>query len=89
MAQYITIFKNETITLSKHIDKEDYWLYDKTRGMNLSMRAKTEQEAFVEALTYYQKRLSEVEEEFKFLQSKVDNFIGSFMDEDKEFNSVF
>lgn len=84
----IQIFKNDTITLIK-TEKEGYWLYDTTRGMNLSMRAKTEQESFIEALTYYQKRLSKVEEEFKLLQSKVDNFVGSFMDEDKEFNSVF
>lgn len=73
---HIVIFKNETITLSKH--KEDYWLYDKTRGMNLAMGTKTEQEAFISALTYYQKRLCEVEKMFNSLEDKVNNFVESF-----------
>ncbi len=60
---YTRVFKNDTITLSKVVGKEEYWLYDTTRGMNLSMRAKTEQAAFIEALMYYQKRLSKVEGE--------------------------
>lgn len=86
---HTTIFKSETITLTKHPDKDDYWLYDKTRGMNLAMNAKTEQEAFILALTYYQKRLKTVETELHSLKDKVDSFINGFMDEDKEFNSVF
>lgn len=61
-----------------------FWLYDKTRGMNLSMRAKTETEAFVEALTYYQKRLKEVETELSSLQLKVNNFVCQFVEEDNE-----
>lgn len=76
--KHIIIFKNETITLTKDPNKDDFWLYDKTRGMNLAMNAKTEQEAFVLALTYYQKRLSEVEKEFNSLKDKVDSFVESF-----------
>jgi hypothetical protein len=57
-----------------------FWLYDRTRGMNLSMRAKSEQAAFVEALTYYQKRLQEVEKELKGIKSKVYNFIEAVED---------
>lgn len=79
---HTTIFKNETITLSKHVDKEDYWLYDKTRGMNLAMNAKTEQEAFVLALTYYQKRLKAVEKDFRLLRDRVNTFIEDVSEED-------
>jgi len=76
--KHILIFKNETVTLSKDPNKEDYWLYDKTRGCNLAMRAKTEQEAFIQTITYYQKRLIEVEKEFNSLKDKVDSFVESF-----------
>jgi len=81
-SQYINVFKNDNMTLSKHKDKEEFWLYDYTRGMNLSMKAKTEQQAFVEALTYYQKRLKEVEQELKTLNNKVDSFIGSVSEDE-------
>jgi len=52
-----------------------FWLYDKTRGMNLSMRAASETEAFVEALHYYQKRLLDVECELKRINASVDAFV--------------
>jgi hypothetical protein len=61
-----------------------FWLYDKTRGMNLSMRAENETAAFVEALHYYQRRLSEVELAHSTLKSKVDNFISQFEENDNE-----
>lgn len=54
------------------------WLYDETRGMNLAMRAKSERDAFVEALEYYQQRLLTVEAEHKELQGKVDSFLSQF-----------
>lgn len=57
--------------------KDGFWLYDYTRNMNLSMRAKTERQALVEAITYYQKRLNEVETDYKDLHSSVGNFISS------------
>ena len=81
--QYIVIFKNETITLLQ--GKDGFWLYDYTRGMNLSMRAKTEQDAFIESLEYYQKRLKQVEEDFKNLNIKVTNFLADFI-EDEDYN---
>jgi hypothetical protein len=55
-----------------------FWLYDSTRGMNLSMKATSEQEAFVEALTYYQRRLTEVESELSDLTQKVNQFVSQF-----------
>lgn len=61
---------------------DGWWLYDETRGMNLAMRAKTEQAAFVEALTYYQDRLSRVESELKDLSSKVNAFVSQFAEDD-------
>ena len=52
-----------------------FWLYDKTRGTNLAMRAETEQAAFVEALEYYQKRTAAVETELRIIEEKVDKII--------------
>ncbi len=78
--KYITIFKNDTITLS--FGHDGYWLYDYTRGMNLSMKAKTEQDALIESLMYYQKRLTKVESELKDITNKVENFISQFSKEE-------
>jgi hypothetical protein len=39
------------------------------------MRAKTAQDAFVEALSYYQNRLTDVEQELQTLKSKVEAFV--------------
>ncbi len=61
-----------------------YWLYDKTRGMNLAMRAETPTDAFVEALHYYQKRLTLREQELAALQSKVDAFVEQFTEPDED-----
>ena len=70
---------NYTLTLSERHD--GFWLYDKTRGMNLSMRAKTQTDAFVEALTYYQSRMSEVETEYRTLRGLVDAFVSNFTED--------
>jgi len=50
--------------------------------MNLSMKAKTKDDAFVEALTYYQKRLKQVEGYYSSLKARVDVFVESFVEED-------
>lgn len=74
--------RSETLTLCEYQNPKSgnfgFWLYDKTRGMNLAMRAKTERDAFVEALTYYQKRLGTVEAEYAILQEKVAIFVDQF-----------
>lgn len=75
-----TIKLTDTLTISKI--REEFWLYDYTRGMNLSMRAKTERDAFVEALTYYQKRCKKIEEKNKNLVSSINNFIKHLPDDD-------
>ena len=76
--KYESIFENETISLFKGINArahEGFWLYDATRGMNLSMRAPSERQAFVNAIMYYQSRLTEIEKEYKSLRGFVDNFV--------------
>ena len=78
---------SDTLTLSECHPTSDHrgawWLYDKTRGMNLSMGAQTTLEAFVEAITYYQKRLKEVESEYKTMKTKVDSFVSRFCSEEE------
>ena len=71
---------SSTLDLSECTD--GFWLYDKTRSMNLSMRAKTAMDALVEALEYYQERLTKVEFIHGNLQRKVDAFVEQFVDED-------
>lgn len=73
------VFKLETLSLVECND--GYWLYDKVVGMNIAMRAKTEQDACIEALLYYQKRLAAVKLDYKELNDKVQNFLSQF---DKE-----
>ena len=73
---------SDALTIS--LCHDGYWLYDKTRGMNLSMRAKTSDDAFVEALTYYQKRLADVEKAHNCLQSRVDSFVNQFVEDNEE-----
>lgn len=70
----------DSLTLSECHD--GYWLYDKTRGMNLSMRALTPNDAFVETITYYQKRLKELESAHNCLQSRVNAFVDQFRPKD-------
>ena len=65
--------------------KDGWWLWDKTRGMNLGMREKTRDDAFIRALGYYQQRLTEVETEHKILQNKVDSFLSQFITEDDQY----
>jgi len=70
------IFKIDTLSL--HECKDGYFLYDYVIGMNISMRAKTEQDAYIEALLYYQKKLKEVKNDYKLLNDKVESFISQF-----------
>jgi hypothetical protein len=69
-----------TISIAECTD--GFWLYDETRGMNLSMRAKSSEAALFEALEYYQERLKEVENNYKSLKAKVDHFVGQFEEDE-------
>lgn len=71
-------------TLSMSECTDGFWLYDDTRGMNLAMREKTEEAAYIEALEYYQERLKEVENNYNNLKAKVDHFISQVADDDDD-----
>jgi hypothetical protein len=83
MRKAITQIKlTDTLTLSECHD--GWWLYDTTRGCNLSMRAKTERAAFVDALMYYQTYYNKMKNEYGSLSKKVEDFISLFRPEDEE-----
>jgi hypothetical protein len=83
-----TIRLSESISLSEcHRTGEKprgWWLYDKTRGMNLAMGAETKEAALLEAVQYCQKRLVCVESALRGLQGRVDAFIGQFVEEEQD-----
>ena len=85
-----TVKLSDTLTLSqchRHDDKPaGFWLYDKTRGMNLALAEPTEIAALTEALTYYQKRLKRVSGEYKALYDKVSAFIVEVRGDDEDFS---
>lgn len=89
MAKFIrTVFKNDTTHLYECND--GYVLYDDIIGYNIVIRAKTEQDALIEALLKHQKDLKQLKLEHKTLQDKVDNFLCQFIAEDEpgfSFNS--
>jgi len=72
----------ETLALIER--RDGFWLYDETRGMNLSMRAKTPQDAFVKALGYYQRRLKTVEARLYELEEKVNAFVEQFTEPEED-----
>lgn len=70
---------SETLTISEF--KDGWWLYDKTRGMNLGMREESREKALLSAIKYYQDRLLTVEDEHADLRSRVDSFVEQFTDD--------
>lgn len=77
---------DETLSLVDCLSKRGYYrflVYDTTRGMNIGHSDVSEIEAMFTALKYYQKRLLEVEGEFRALQNKVDKFLNEFNDEEE------
>ena len=80
--RYRTVFENEqfTLTFCDYTDDRTtgdygYWLYDKTKGMNLSMKAKIETQALIEGLMYYQKRLTEIESSYNSMRGRLHLFM--------------
>lgn len=71
-----TVFKIDTLSLVECND--GYYLYDTIVGMNIAMRAKNEQDACIQALLYYQKRLIEVKADYQTLNNKVESFLSQF-----------
>ena len=78
---------NDNLTLSEC--KDGFWLYDKSRGMNLSMKANSEQAAFVESLAYYADRLTRVEKQLAEITSKVENFVSQFINQEVNWYEKF
>lgn len=74
------VFKLDTISLTECND--GYWLYDYVVGQNISLRAKTEQDACIEAILWYQKRLASCKLDYKTLNDKVENFLSEFERDD-------
>lgn len=75
--------KNLSNTLKIVEYNDGFWLWDETQKMNLALRAKTDTEALVKAITYYQNRLCKIEQDYKNLSIKVDSFISQFVDEEE------
>jgi hypothetical protein len=71
---------SDTLEISECHD--GFWIYDETRGMNLAMKAKTKDAAFVEVIEYYQNRLRQIELEFVSMNNKVKAFVSQFKDID-------
>ena len=76
---------NEHMTLSEcHPDSEcrtnNWWLYDKRAGYNIGMRAKTRDEALVEAIEHWAKRALEAEQAYKQIKTQVDTFVDQFVE---------
>lgn len=71
---------NATLTLSEC--KDGFWLYDETQKMNLAIRVKTEREAFIEAIEYYQTYLKEYKDKYFTLSGQIKNFLDQVKDID-------
>jgi hypothetical protein len=74
------VFSTDTLTLSECTD--GYYLYDEVIGFNTVMRAKTEQEACIKAITDYQKNYSSLQKDYKELYTKVESFVTQFIEPD-------
>jgi len=71
---------DDTLKLTSHHD--GFWLWDETRGMNLAMRAETAEQAYFEAIKYYQERLLEAEAELGTLKQAVNQFVDAVRTEE-------
>jgi len=80
----VVIHLSKTLRLCEYQSPKNgsfgFWLYDETQRMNLAVRAKSEREAFVEALNFYQTYYKQEKEQHKALKAKVDSFLIQFAD---------
>ena len=80
---------DDHLTISEcHPDSEcrtnNWWLYDDRAGMNIGMREKTRDDAFVHAINYWAKRALKAELAHEQLQSKVDAFVSQFVEAEED-----
>ena len=79
---------NQHLTISEcHPDHAcrtiNWWLYDDRAygsGMNIGMRAKTKDKAFVEAIEFWARRAAKAESDYAAIKTQVDEFVGKFAD---------
>lgn len=81
-----TVKLNQHLTISEcHPDSEcrtnNWWLYDYRAGMNIGMRTKTRDEAFVKAIEYWARRALEAEKAHAQIKGQVDAFVSQFVEE--------
>ena len=74
------VFKVDTLCLTECTD--GYYLHDTTVGINIAVHSKSEQEACIEAIRYYQKRFGDLKHDYNVLYDKVENFLSQFNNED-------
>lgn len=80
MAKFIrNVFKNEHQCMTECAD--GFWIYDYSWQMNIVTSEKTEQAAFIAALSFYQKAFDESKNKYKDLSGKVDSFLAQFPNE--------
>lgn len=65
----------DKLTLSECDD--GFWLYDYDAEMNLSMRANSEREALLEAITYYKSKAKELKRILDKQDKAIEQFISS------------
>lgn len=79
------IFNNEVITLTKSPltkgDNRGFWLYDKIFRVNIAMRANSEREAWIEALTYYQNSYRDIKSSHDGLVHRINTAVGQFVED--------
>jgi len=74
------VFKSDTLTLTECTD--GYYLWDKVAGFNIAIHAKSEQQALIDGLDYYQRYHSKLQKEHKELINKVESFLCKFERDD-------
>lgn len=74
------VFKTETLTLTEC--RDGYYLWDKVAGFNITIQAKSEQQALIEGIECYQRYYSKLQKEHKELSNKVDSFLCQFSRDD-------
>lgn len=62
-----------------------WWLYDKTFGSNLAMKAKSKEDALIEALTHYNEYFKRERAALSSLQSKVNSFLVQFPSDEDDY----
>ena len=61
-----------------------FWLYDSDSGMNLAMRADSERQAVLAALTYWKSRFQQLERTHIDMVNDVNRFIAIFKPDDED-----